>query len=151
MKDGSDYYKAFYESWVDFNRSMMEKSISAIKDSWDPATYEKFYSAWSQNMSEMMEKVMRAPGFAETSWNAFKGTTGFQKFFQLMTDTYLKNMNIPTREEYEEVSKRLDYLDDRLENIEKMLDQKPARKPCARPGKSSPKKTAATGGKGATK
>lgn len=123
MKDEKDFFKGFYTGWLDFNMKMAKASVDMAQQFWSPESYEKFYSCWSENMAGLMEEMMKAPGFTENSWKAFKSTVGFQKFWEMMTRTYMKNMNIPTREEFEEVLQRLDYTDDRLDKIEQKLEQ----------------------------
>ena len=122
MTDSKNAYKGFFDSWMDFNTKMMQSGISTMREYWTPESYENFYSSWSKHYSEMMEKIMRLPGFTEKSWETFKSTTGFQKFSEMMAQQYLKSVNVPTREEIDELSQRISYLDDKMEIIEEKLD-----------------------------
>jgi DNA anti-recombination protein RmuC len=128
MKDTNTTESSFqilgeaYETWMDFNFKMMQNSMEIVKNCWDSGNYEKLYSTWSENVTEMMEKMMRTPGFTENSWNMFKSTMGFQKFLKMMTSMYLKSLDIPEREEIDELSERINYFDDRIEKIQELLE-----------------------------
>ncbi len=123
VADSTDMCKGFLESWMDFNTQMMKSGFDALGGYCSSDSCEKFYKDWSTHYSDMMEKVMRLPGFTEKSWEAFKTTAGFQKFTEMMTRQYLASLNVPTREEIDELSERISYLDDRLESMEEKLDR----------------------------
>ena len=123
MSENNNFFKDFYSSWVDFNVNMTKSSMELMTQSWKPENYEKFYHVWSENMGTIMEKVMRMPGFAPYSWEVFKSSAGFQKMFREMTELSCKNMNIPTNKDIDELSERINYLDDKLESIEEKLDK----------------------------
>jgi len=120
--DKKNVFVDFYSSWVDFNVKMIKNSMELTTEAWEPESYEKFYRSWSENMGDLIEKMFRMPGFAKHSWEFFKSTTGFQKNFNEMIEMYLKAMKIPTHKEVDELSERINYLDDKLEEIEKKLD-----------------------------
>jgi hypothetical protein len=117
-----EYLSQVYETWMDFNYNMMKDSMEIAKNWWDVDNYEKFYSIWSKNMTEMMEKMMRTPGFTENSWKAFKSTAGIQKFYKMLSNMYLKTLDVPDRDEIDELSERINYLDDKIEKMEEMLE-----------------------------
>jgi hypothetical protein len=119
---GFDCVSQMYETWMDFNFKMMKDSMEIATNWWDIDNSEKFYSIWSKNMSEMLEKMMRTPGFTENSWNLFKSTSGIQQFYRMLSNMYLKTLDVPDREEIDELSERINYLDDKLEKIEEILE-----------------------------
>lgn len=123
MSDSMNFFKDFYSSWADFNVNMMKSSVGIATEAWKPETYEKFYGDWLKNTGDMMEKIMRIPGFAGYSWEIFKTSTGFQKMYQEMMELYLKNMKLPTHGDIDELSQRINYLDDKIEELEKKLKE----------------------------
>jgi hypothetical protein len=129
MMNNTDFFKEFYNTWSEQNVNMMKSFTNLASESWKTESYEKFYRSWSENTSAMMEKMMHVPGFANHSWEIFKNTTGFQEAFNQMTEAYLKGMNIPSQKDLNEIHERLDYLDDKLEELEaKFLADKKAKK-----------------------
>lgn len=136
MKENSNFLKDFYSSWVDFNVNMTKSSMELMAESWKPENYENFYKVWSENMGNIMEKIMRMPGFANYSWQTFKSSAGFQKMFGEMIEMSHRNMKLPTHKDIDELSERISYLDDKLEEIEKKLDKLLAEKKETVPDKS---------------
>jgi len=128
MSDSTNFFKDFYSSWADFNMNMMKSSMGLATESWKPETYEKFYGDWMKNTGDMLEKIMRMPGFAGYSWEIFKSSTGFQKMFHEMTEVYMKNMKLPTHGDVDELSQRINYLDDKIEELEKKIKELEAKK-----------------------
>ena len=123
MKDQAELFEGFYKTWFDFNKKMMENSMEMSMELLRPEQYDKFYTQWSQHMSEMISKMMTAPGFTDKCWESFKASSGFYKFWQASTQEYFKNMNMPTREEYDELAARMDYFDDQLAEMKKMMKE----------------------------
>ena len=108
--------------------NIMKSSMGLASEAWKPETYEKFYGDWLKNTGDMMEKIMRMPGFAGYSWEIFKTSTGFQKMFQEMMELYMKNMKIPTHGDIDELSQRVNYLDDKIEILEKKIKELESKK-----------------------
>ena len=122
MSDQTEFAQGLYKNWFDFNKKMMENSMDMTMKYWKPEHYEKMYSQWSSFMSDMMTKMMTQPGFTDKCWKSFKQTAGFQKFWEEANKEYFKNLNMPTREEFDELTARMDYLDDQLEELRKKTD-----------------------------
>ena len=121
MSDSVNFFKDFYSSWLNANMNIMKSSMGLASEAWKPETYEKFYGTWLENTGDMMEKIMRMPGFAGYSWEIFKSSTGFQKIFQEMVERYMKNMKLPTHDDIDELSQRINYLDNKIEELEKKI------------------------------
>jgi predicted ribosome quality control (RQC) complex YloA/Tae2 family protein len=128
MSEKNEFLKDFYSSWVDFNLNMMKSTMDLSTETWKPENYEKFYGSWSKNMSEILEKTMRMPGFTTYSWEIFKSSTGFQKYLNDAMEQYHKTLKIPVHKDIDELSERINHLDDRIEELEKKLKESEKKK-----------------------
>jgi hypothetical protein len=144
MKECTESMKDFFTLWTDLTMSMIKNPMEVAAKTWKTEHFEKLYETYSKNMQEMMERFYKTPGFASKSWEMFKSTKGFQNYFGEMLEIGLRNMSIPTSKDIDELSKRLNYLEDRIDAIEQRVTESaavPAAKsaPQAAPAKSAAK------------
>jgi hypothetical protein len=131
IKETTESFKEFFHLWQDMTMNMVKNPMEFTAKAFKPEQYEKFYELYSKQMNEMMEKVMRTPGFATQSWDLFKGTREFHKYMDSMVEQSLKHLKIPTHKDINFMSERLNHLEDRLTVLEEKLAQGS--------GKSAPK------------
>lgn len=123
MKEYNESMKEFFTLWTDLTFSMIKNPMETAAKAYKTEHFEKLYDIYSKNMSLMMEQFYRTPEFAAKSWDMFKGTRGFQKYFGEMVEAGLKNLNIPTSGTIDELSSRIDSLEDRLCSLEKSISE----------------------------
>ena len=112
-------FQEMFESWTRMNSNVMRGFFELAGEPTKTENYEQIYRSWSSGMTEVIEKAMRTPNMSKFAWEAFKPMASMQKAGSQITETWLKNMNIPTHRDIAELSRRLNDLDDRLDRIEK--------------------------------
>jgi len=88
---------------------------------WTDGTAEKMYSGCKNAVSDSILHLYRMPGFAASSWEMQKSMAGPWKLFVSMAEHSMKAMNLPTTEDFEELTLRCDYLEDRLRELKARL------------------------------
>jgi hypothetical protein len=143
MKEYAESMKEFFTLWTDLTMSMIKNPMEVAARAWKTEHFEKLYETYSKNMSEMMERFYKTPGFATRSWDMLKSTKGFQNYFGEMLEMGLRNMSIPTAKDIDELSERLNYLEDRLDAIEQKVTESAATPEIKSKTKAAPAKSAA--------
>jgi|GEM_PF-2005714 len=141
------------EYWTESTARCIKYSpLSMAMSFWTDGTAEKIYSSYKNAMSESILKLYRMPGFAASSWEMQKSMAGPWKLFVSMAEQSMKAMNIPTSDDYEELSKRCDYLEDRQRDLKAQLrDSDPGEERSQSPAKISMETSEAPAAEGGTK
>ncbi|MDQ7821399.1 MAG: hypothetical protein RDV48_01255 [Candidatus Eremiobacteraeota bacterium] len=140
MKKTAETMQEMVHLWVDTMQAMARNPLEAMGKAWSAETYSRWYDLHSRMTSEILEGILRTPGFAAQSWEMVKGTSPFRKFSREMMETAMKTMELPTGKDINELHERLDSLEDRIESMEKEFKagKATAKKPAAK--KSAAKK-----------
>jgi hypothetical protein len=84
---------------------------------WTDGAAEKLYKNWKTEVHDSMMRLYSTPGFAASSWEMQKSMAGPWKLFVSMAEQSMKAMDLPTAEDFEELTLRCDYLEDRLKEL----------------------------------
>lgn len=80
--------------------------------------YDKTESKWNEVLHETMEKE----AFSEWLGQVQNAYLQYQKFVQTTTDKYLKQMNLPTREEISNVASLIISLEEKVEDLDQKFE-----------------------------
>lgn len=109
--------------WGDNALKCMKYNPAAMTLSfWTDGAAEKLYKNWKTEVSDSMMSLYRAPGFAASSWEMQKSMAGPWKLFVSMTEHSMKAMDLPTTKDFEELTLRCDYLEDRLKELKAQMN-----------------------------
>lgn len=82
--------------------------------------YEQTESNWSKVLQEMMEKEAFSEGMGET----LNYYLQYQELVNKMTETYLKEVNIPSRSEVANIASLVINLEEKIDQFNDDLDEK---------------------------
>lgn len=120
MSENTQVINEMFEAWQKMNANVSRSFFEMAAEPYKTESYEHLYRCWSTGMTEVIEKAMHMPHCSKTSWESFKPMANLYKAGAQVTETMLKNMNIPTNSDISELSQRLKDLDDRLERLERL-------------------------------
>ncbi len=78
----------------------------------------RLYKEWEDQASVWFEKLTRSDSFLENVGKALEGSFVFKAAFDRWMESYLKAMRLPTVGDLEQVHKRLDELERRLDRMD---------------------------------
>ncbi|WP_243290735.1 poly(R)-hydroxyalkanoic acid synthase subunit PhaE [Bacillus sp. FJAT-47783] len=85
----------------------------------DPfSMWKSIYDKMEENYSDMLQESMKKEAFAEWMGQSLNTFLLYQDFIQKTTETYLKQMNMPTREEVSNVASLVINLEEKVENLD---------------------------------
>ncbi len=89
----------------------------------DPfSLWKTMYEQTETNFSEAIHETLGKEEYAELLGQVQNGFLQYQDLIQKTTDTYLKQMNIPTREEISSVASLIINLEEKVESLDEKLD-----------------------------
>ena len=118
MKGFSDFVN-LYTSWMESNidlqtvfmeamRKVREKTAAEMTGDVSPEKYKDFYKIWMETYSETFHEFLKSGHFANDLGKFMSHFMEFQKFNrEMLEETYLKPMNLPTKTEIDEINKEL--------------------------------------------
>jgi hypothetical protein len=116
--------------------SEQEKNDRGLKD-----MFKQVYDVWEKSATEQLEKFTRSQAFLTALAQNVEQTLNVSQRVKDITQTTLGMMNLPTRQDIEQISKQLRALRNVVAEINEKLDEMGA--------KPVPAKTKATGKKSA--
>ena len=75
-----------------------------------------------ENMSYWMNETLQTETFAEWLGQVQSAFLQYQKFFQNASETYLKQMSIPTREEISNIASLIINVEEKLESLDEKVE-----------------------------
>lgn len=91
----------------------------------DPFSFWKsMYEKTESNLSEAIHEATQKEEFAAWMGNVQSGFLQYQKMIQSTTDAYLKQSNLPTRDEISNIASLIINLENKVENLDEMIDDK---------------------------
>ncbi|MDT8860149.1 polyhydroxyalkanoate biosynthesis repressor PhaR [Alkalihalobacillus sp. MEB130] len=89
----------------------------------DPfALWKSMYEQTESNLSDAIHETLKTEEYAEYLGHLQSGYLQYQQFVQNATDTYLKQMNVPTREEISSVASLIINLEEKVENLDEKIE-----------------------------
>lgn len=81
--------------------------------------YDKTESKWNEVIHENMQKE----GFSEWMGQVQNGYLQYQQMVQKTTETYLKQANMPTRDEISSIASLIINLEEKVENLDEKIEE----------------------------
>ncbi|WP_176330365.1 poly(R)-hydroxyalkanoic acid synthase subunit PhaE [Oceanobacillus rekensis] len=90
----------------------------------DPLSlWKTMYEQTETNFSEAIHETLEKEEYAELLGQVQNGFLQYQDLIQKTADTYLKQMNIPTREEISSVASLIINLEEKVESLDESIDE----------------------------
>ena len=102
----------------------MRSGIMTQQNMFDPFVFWKaMYETAESNFSQAIDETLRKEEYAEFLGNLQSGYLQYQQLIQSTTDTYLKQMNMPTRDEISSIASLIINLEEKVENIHETIEE----------------------------
>ncbi|WP_216830836.1 poly(R)-hydroxyalkanoic acid synthase subunit PhaE [Alkalihalobacterium elongatum] len=89
----------------------------------DPFSFWKtMYETTESNLNDAIHETLQKEEFAEWLGQLQNGFLQYQQMIQSTTDTYLKQINVPTREEISSIASLIINLEEKVESIDEKLE-----------------------------
>jgi len=89
----------------------------------DPFTlWKSMYEKLEENWSDIIHDSMKKESFAEWMGQSLNTFLMYQDFIQKTTEGYLKQMNMPSREEVSNVASLVINLEEKVEELDEKMD-----------------------------
>nr|WP_239094201.1 poly(R)-hydroxyalkanoic acid synthase subunit PhaE [Bacillus sp. B15-48] len=89
----------------------------------DPFTvWKTFYETTESNLSDTIHETLQKESFAEWLGHFQGGYLQYQQLIQNTTDAYLKQINMPTRDEISNIASLIINLEDKVENLDEKIE-----------------------------
>jgi len=121
VRDTRIAFGEFYQGLMELNMDMLRNSMKLATSSWKVESYQTFYQEWMGSMKGFADRIMRMPGFAGHGWGLFKSTTGYRDIIRDAMELQLRQLDIPSHADVDELSERISYLDDQLEKLQQQV------------------------------
>jgi polyhydroxyalkanoate synthesis regulator phasin len=121
IAEGIEGYAGAYEVWMDAAEQMFDRTVDAAEG--DDVAPEEFRDIWLRSANEAFSEIMSTSAFAAANGELIEQVMEMQQEIDEMTQDQLSQMGMPTRDDVEEVGKRLVELERRQHEVENKLDQ----------------------------
>ncbi|MCL7745745.1 poly(R)-hydroxyalkanoic acid synthase subunit PhaE [Halalkalibacter alkaliphilus] len=89
----------------------------------DPfALWKSMYEQTESNLSDAIHETLKKEEYAEYLGHLQSGYLQYQQFIQSATDAYLKQINVPTREEISSIASLIINVEEKVENLDEKID-----------------------------
>lgn len=89
----------------------------------DPfAVWKNMYDKTEAKWNEVLHETMQKEGFSEWLGQVQNAYLQYQQLVQKSTDNYLKQVNIPTRDEISNVASLIINLEEKVENLDQKIE-----------------------------
>ncbi len=134
MMRGIPLFLNLYATWMDSisdfqNLSMvamnrMQNKAAEISGEVGPEDYKELYNLWIETYSETFKEFLKSGHFAQDMGKFVSGFIEAQKYNQeMLEESYLKPMNLPTRIEIDELNKELYSLKKKVKELTAKIDE----------------------------
>jgi len=121
IAEGIEGYAGAYEVWMDAAEQMFDRTIDAAEG--EDVAPEEFRDIWLRSANEAFSEVMSTSAFAAANGELIEQVMEMQQEVDEVTQDTLAQMGMSTRDDVEEVGKRLVELERRQHEVENKLDQ----------------------------
>ena len=95
----------------------------AEKISLDPfSIWKNVYDQTEKNMNEVIHETLKTEAFSEWLGQVQNTYLQYQQLVQKSTEEYLKQVNMPSREEVASIASLIINLEEKIENIDQKID-----------------------------
>lgn len=85
--------------------------------------YKKFYDIWVRSTSEMLDEMMSSPQFAAVMGRWLDTSLDFKKRVDEWMESYLKGLHLPTSSDVAELSRRIQALEQQVQDFSIALEE----------------------------
>jgi len=121
IADGIEGYANAYEVWMDAAEQMFDRTTDMAEG--EDVAPEEFRDIWLRSANEAFSEVMSTSAFAAANGELVEQVMEMQQEVDELTQDQLSQMGMPTRDDVEEVGKRLVELERRQHEVETKLDR----------------------------
>ncbi len=131
---GIPLFLNIYATWMDSISDFQNLSLTAMNRMQDKATereseigsenYKELYNLWIETYSDTFKEFLRSGHFAQDMGKFVSSFIEAQKYNQeMLEESYLKPMNLPTRMEIDELNKELYSLRKKVRELTAKIDE----------------------------
>ena len=84
--------------------------------------WKDFYDKTEKNVTSVLHETLKTEAFSEWLGQVQSGYLQYQKFVQSTTDEYLKQMNMPTREEISNIASLIINVEEKVDTLEEKIE-----------------------------
>ncbi|MEH6940552.1 poly(R)-hydroxyalkanoic acid synthase subunit PhaE [Bacillus sp. JJ722] len=104
----------------------------AEKTTMDPfSLWKSLYDKTEGNLSEVINETLKTEAFSEWLGQVQSGYLQYQELVQNSTDVYLKQINMPTREEISSIASLVIQVEEKVESLDQKIDDELLNNPVA--------------------
>ncbi len=105
-------------------RRVREKTTTDMKGEISPEKYKDFYKIWIEMYSETFKEFLKSGHFASDMGKLNSCLMDFQKYNrEMLEENYLKQMNLPTKTEIDEINKELYSLKKTVKELTRQINE----------------------------
>ncbi len=135
MMTGFSNFANFYMVWMDFNsdfqkvfmeamKRMHEKIETEMQGEISPDKYKELYNIWIETYSSTFKEFMRSGHFSSDMGKFMSYFLELQKYNrEMLEENYLKQMNLPTKTDIDEINKELFALRKKTKELASQIDK----------------------------
>jgi len=121
MAEGMEGFASAYEVWMDAAEEMFDRTADMAEG--EEVSPDEFRDIWLRSANEAFSEVMSTSAFAAANGELVEQVMEMQREVDEMTQDQLAQAGLATRDDVEEVGKRLVELERRQHRVENKLDQ----------------------------
>jgi len=121
MSESFDSYQRAYDVWMDAADQMYERVTDAAEG--EDVAMTEFRDIWLRSANEAFKEVMGTTAFAAAQGNLIEQMMEMQQQAGDVSQDTLEQFGLPTRDDVDEVGKRLVELERRQQDVEEKLDR----------------------------
>ncbi len=134
MMKGVPIFLNLYTTWMDSVSDFQNLSMEAMKRMQDkavemdgeigPEKYKELYNIWIETYSDTFKEFLRSGHFSRDMGKFVSGFIEAQKYNQeMLEESYLKPMNLPTRADIDELNRELYFLRKKVNELTKRVEE----------------------------
>ncbi|MGM9928542.1 MAG: poly(R)-hydroxyalkanoic acid synthase subunit PhaE [Bacillus sp. (in: firmicutes)] len=85
--------------------------------------WKSMYDKTEAGLSDVLNETLKTEAFSEWLGQVQSGYLQYQKFIQNTTDEYLRQINVPTREEISNIATLIINVEEKLESLDEKFDE----------------------------
>lgn len=135
MMTGFSNFANFYTGWMDLNfdfqkvfvdsmKKMHENIETEMQGEISPDKYKELYNIWIDTYSSTFKEFMSSGHFSSEMGKFMSYFLEFQKYNrEMLEENYLKQMNLPTKTDIDEINKELFALRKKTKELASQIDK----------------------------
>ncbi|MCS4541537.1 MAG: hypothetical protein HY929_04335 [Euryarchaeota archaeon] len=105
-----NFYFKFYRPWTEAMGKMRDVTSKMMKGEITIESYKESYNAWISTYEETFDKFLRSDEFASDFGAFINSFLDFRKYYEDVSQGYLKTMSLPTKSDIDEINREIHLL-----------------------------------------